>query len=93
MLQPVILEDYVIAIGETHSLEEFVAEAFRLVGLDWREHVDRDPALLRPTDLQVGGANPTKAREKLGWVAKSRMRDVVRQMVDAARQGSTARAA
>jgi GDPmannose 4,6-dehydratase len=77
-------DDFVIATGETHRLEEFVAEAFRLVGLDWRSHVETDPGLLRPTDLAVGRANPAKAREQLGWEAKLRMRDVVREMVAAA---------
>ena len=84
MLQQDRAEDYVIATGETSRLEDFVAEAFRLVGLDWREHVESDPTLLRPTDLKIGRANPDKARGQLGWVASSKMRDVVRQMVKAA---------
>ena len=86
MLQQVKAEDYVIATGETSRLEDFVAEAFRLVGLDWRDHVESDPALLRPTDLKIGRANPEKAREKLGWVADSKMKDVVRQMVAVAQE-------
>lgn len=84
MLQQDQPEDYVIATGNTSSLEDFVAEAFRLVGLDWREHVESDATLLRPTDLKVGRANPGKACEQLGWVAESKMRDVVRQMVEVA---------
>jgi GDPmannose 4,6-dehydratase len=79
-------DDYVIATGETSRLEEFVAEAFRLVGLDWRDHVESDPALLRPMDIRVGRANPAKVFERLGWVASSKMRDVVRQMVAAAQK-------
>lgn len=79
-------DDFVIATGETNRLEDFVAEAFRLVGLDWRKHVETDPALLRPTDLAVGRANPAKARATLGWAAKYRMRDVVREMVAAAQK-------
>jgi GDPmannose 4,6-dehydratase len=86
ILQQETPDDFVIATGETHRLEDFVAEAFRLVGLDWREHVETDPALLRPTDLAVGRANPAKAREKLGWEAKFKMRDVVREMVAAAQK-------
>lgn len=86
MLQQESPDDYVIATGETYSLEDFVAEAFRLVGLDWRKHVESDSALLRPTDLKVGRANPAKARERLGWVAKSSMPDVVRQMIAAAQE-------
>ena len=76
-------DDYVIATGETSRLEDFVAEAFRQVGLGWREYVERDPMLLRPTDLMVGRANPAKARERLGWTASSKMKDVVRHMVSA----------
>ncbi len=83
MLEQDRADDYVIATGETSRLEDFVAEAFRLVGLDWREHLESDPTLLRPTDLRVGHANPTKARERLGWTASSKMKDVVRQMVSA----------
>jgi GDPmannose 4,6-dehydratase len=86
MLQEERPDDYVIATGETNRLEDFVAEAFMLVGLDWRAHVERDSTLLRPTDLTVGRANPAKARERLGWAASSKMRDVVRQMVAAAQE-------
>lgn len=84
MLQQDRAEDYVIATGQTSRLEDFVAETFSQVGLDWRDHVESDPTLLRPTDLKIGRANPEKAREQLGWVAGSKMRDVVRQMVEAA---------
>jgi GDPmannose 4,6-dehydratase len=86
MLQQETPDDYVIATGETNRLEDFVAEAFSLVRLDWREHVESDPTLLRPTDLTVSRANPAKGRKRLGWVASSRMRDVVRQMVAAAQE-------
>jgi GDPmannose 4,6-dehydratase len=82
MLQQDSSKDYVIATGETSRLQDFAAEAFRLVGLDWRDHVESDATLLRPSDLRVSRANPSKAREQLGWTASSRMRDVVRQMVE-----------
>jgi GDPmannose 4,6-dehydratase len=85
-------DDYVIATGETNRLEDFVAEAFSLVGLDWRAHVETDPSLFRPTDLGVGRANPDKARERLGWTATLKMRDVVRQMVAATQESIKARA-
>jgi GDPmannose 4,6-dehydratase len=71
----------VVATGETNTLEEFVAEAFTCVGLDWREHVVTDPTLLRPSEIMVSRANPAKAAQRLGWEACSRMRDVVRMMV------------
>jgi GDPmannose 4,6-dehydratase len=83
MLQSPEPEDYVIATGESHSLEEFVDTAFSCVGLDWREHVVADPELLRPADISHGRGNPGKAREHLGWEAQYRMRDVVRMMVEA----------
>lgn len=83
MLQRDTADDYVIATGETRRLEDFVAAAFRCVGLDWRDHVDVDPSLLRPTDIAVGRANPDKARVELGWEARHRMDDVVRMMVEA----------
>jgi GDPmannose 4,6-dehydratase len=79
-------DDYVIATGETNSLEQFVEETFQLVGLDWREHVEIDPNLFRPTELKVSRADPTKARDVLGWCATYRMRDVVRLMVQAAQE-------
>lgn len=79
--------DFVIATGETHSLEEFVAKTFDCVGLSWRDHVVTDPGLLRPTDLLVGEANPARAREVLGWRARYRMSDVVEMMVEAELSG------
>ena len=75
-------DDYVIATGETRPLKDFVAQAFTAAGLDWREHVESDPALLRPTDLLRGTANPARAAEKLGWRAKWKMNDVVHAMVN-----------
>ncbi len=83
MLQQDQPDDYVIATGETNSLQDFVAAAFAAVGLDWRDHVETDSSLLRPTDLMTGRANPAKAREILGWQAKCRMGDIVRLMVRA----------
>jgi GDPmannose 4,6-dehydratase len=80
MLQQDSPEDYVIATGETNSLEDFIAEAFTVVNLDWREHVDINPTLLRPTDIMIGRANPSKAKNTLGWTAETKMRDVVRKM-------------
>lgn len=74
-------EDYVVATGETHKLEEFVTEAFNCVGLDWREHVITDPTLLRPSEIMVSRANPDKALQRLGWKACYKMRDIVRLMV------------
>jgi len=85
MLQQEKPDDYVIATGESHSLEEFVEAAFSSVGLNWRDHVVLDKALLRPTDLATGRGNPAKALAKLGWQARHRMREVVRMIIEAER--------
>ncbi|MGE5658361.1 MAG: GDP-mannose 4,6-dehydratase [Actinomycetota bacterium] len=85
MLQQEEADDYVIATGESYALEEFVAEAFAYLGLDWREHTASDRSLYRPTEIAVGRGNPSKAKEKLGWEAKYKMRDVVRMMVEGKR--------
>ena len=82
MLQQESPDDYVIATGKTYRLDEFVAEAFRLVGLDWRKYVEIDDSLLRLTDLTAGRANPGKAKRNLDWVAKSSMFDVIKLMVE-----------
>ena len=83
MMQQDTPDDFVIATGESYSLEEFVAAAFSYVRLNWRDYVVMDESLLRPTDLMVGHGNPAKAREKLRWQARYKMHDVVRLMVDA----------
>jgi GDPmannose 4,6-dehydratase len=83
MLQKQEPNDYVIATGESCSLAEFIAEAFDTVGLNWQDFVRVDPNLMRPTDLALGLGNPQKAKEKLGWQAKYRAKDVVKMMVKA----------
>jgi GDPmannose 4,6-dehydratase len=84
MLQRDRPDDYVIATGETRSLEEFVGAAFAAVGLDWREHVTADPSLFRPSDLEGNYANPAKAMRELGWKATVTMHETVMRMVAAA---------
>jgi GDPmannose 4,6-dehydratase len=83
MLQQSVPDDYVIATGQSSSLEHFVELAFAAVGLDWRTHVEIDQALLRPTDLECGSANPAKAASKLGWSARRQLVGVVEMMVQA----------
>lgn len=83
MLQQDAPGDYVIATGETNTLEDFVAETFAQLGLDWRKHVSTDPSLLRPSEIMASRGNPGKAAEKLGWRAENRMRDVIRIMIAA----------
>lgn len=83
MLQDDQPEDFVIATGTTHSLEEFVAAAFETYGLDWRICIESDPTLLRPSDVAFNAGNPAKARRLLNWHAIHQMSDVVRLMADA----------
>ncbi len=80
MLQQEKPDDYVIATGESHSLEEFVAAAFAEVGLQWRDHVVIDPEFFRPTEIAVSRGNPQKAASTFGWRARSQMPEVVRRM-------------
>jgi len=81
MLQQDIPDDYVIATGETHTLEDFVAEAFSIAGLDWHDHVVTDSSLLRASEIMVSRADPTKAADRLQWKALHKMSDVVRLML------------
>jgi GDPmannose 4,6-dehydratase len=83
MLQQDVPDDYVIATGETNTLEDFVAETFSQLGLNWREHVSTDPSLLRPSEIMVSRGNPDKADKDLGWRADNHMSDVIRIMIAA----------
>ncbi|MBN4060623.1 GDP-mannose 4,6-dehydratase [bacterium AH-315-I20] len=83
MLQQETAEDFVIATGESASLEDFVATAFNHVNLDWREHVVSDDSLLRPSEILENKGDASKAKEKLGWQASYHMQEVVRAMMDA----------
>jgi GDPmannose 4,6-dehydratase len=87
MLQRDLPDDFVIATGSTTKLKAFVAQAFAQVSLNWEDHVRTDPALLRPTDIRQGNADPGKAERELGWKATNKAGDVVRLMMDAERQG------
>jgi GDPmannose 4,6-dehydratase len=83
ILQQDAAEDFVLGTGECHSVEEFVAEAFGYVGLDWRDFVETDPRYVRPAEVDVLLADASKARTKLGWETKIDFRELVRIMVDA----------
>ena len=75
---------YVVATGEAHTVEEFVAAAFDHVGLDWREHVRFDQEFVRgPTDPPALVGDPTKIRERLGWEPEVRFGDLVGMLVEA----------
>lgn len=81
MLQQEYPDDFVIATGKTYVLEEFVQIAFAAVDLDWKEHVRQADEFKRPTDLLVSRADPSKAKLKLGWEARTTMPEVVRKMI------------
>jgi len=83
MLQQETPEDFVIATGESHSVREFLEEAFAYMELDWREYVEIDPYYFRPTETEFLLGDALKAREKLGWQPKVTFRELVRLMVDA----------
>jgi GDPmannose 4,6-dehydratase len=83
MLQQEEPGDYVVATGETHSVKEFLEEAFNYVGLDWCDHVEIDSRYCRPTEVDLLIGDPSKAKKVLGWTPKTRFRDLVRLMVDA----------
>jgi GDPmannose 4,6-dehydratase len=83
MLQQPEPDDYVIATGRSHRLEEFVAAAFAHFGLDWNDHVRLDKALHRPTDLASSVGNAAKAERVLGWRAATVMPQVVGHMAAA----------
>jgi GDPmannose 4,6-dehydratase len=85
MLQAETPEDYVLATGETHSVEEFLEEAFGYVDLDWRQHVTTDERQLRPSEVDLLIGDYSKAKTKLGWEPTVRFRELVRMMVDADR--------
>lgn len=83
ILQQDNAEDYVIGTGETHSVREFLAEAFTYTGLDIEKHVKIDPKYFRPTEVEVLVADASKANKKLGWKPSIKFHDLVRIMVDA----------
>jgi len=83
MLQQEDPDDFVVATGASHSVREFLDEAFGYLELDWNEHVKFDPRYLRPTEVHVLHGDAAKARSLLGWTPKVTMRELCRMMVDA----------
>ncbi len=76
-------EDFVIATGESHPLRSFIECAFAAANLDWKDCVDYDPSLLRPTDIMLSYADPSKAERLLHWKAETKMAGVVKRMLEA----------
>ena len=81
MLQKDKPDDYVIATGESHKLEEFISLTFEVLGLDWQAHVVADEQLCRPTDISISRGQPRKAQAELGWQAQYRIFDIIKMMI------------
>jgi GDPmannose 4,6-dehydratase len=83
MLQADHPDDYVLATNETHTVQEFVQEAFGHVGLDWQKYVKYDARYERPAEVDLLIGDPAKAKRQLGWEPKVRFKELVHIMVDA----------
>ncbi len=83
MLQQDQPEDYVVATGETHSVQEFCELAFKHVGLEWRDYVEQDERFMRPAEVDLLIGDPSKAQADLGWKPKTGFEQLVQMMVDA----------
>jgi len=83
MLQQDQPDDYVVATGETHSVREFLEEAFSSQGLEWRDYVEIDPRYYRPNEVDLLLGDASKARQRLGWAPKTTFQGLVRLMVEA----------
>lgn len=87
MLQHEAPADFVIATGRSHSLERFVERCFDLLGLDWRDHVERDDSLLRASDIAESHGDPSRARALLGWEARVDFDEMLRRLISAEQAG------
>lgn len=83
MMQADKADDFVLATGETHSIEELCKEAYEYVGLDWQDHVTVDKRFIRPTETGPLVGDATKAKKVLGWEPKTNFKGLVKIMVDA----------
>jgi GDPmannose 4,6-dehydratase len=82
MMQADVPDDYVIATGETHSIREFLDEAFGHLDLDWNKYIEIDPRYFRPTEVDLLLGDARKAREALGWEPRVGFKELVRLMVE-----------
>jgi GDPmannose 4,6-dehydratase len=83
MLQQDEPGDYVVATGESHSVKEFVVEAFSHVNLEWEKYVTTDPRFMRPAEVDFLVGDASKAGDRLGWTPEVDFKGLVRMMVDA----------
>lgn len=82
MLQQDQPDDYIVATGRTYTLKDFVSQVFRRLDLDWKRFTSSDASFLRPTDILISRADPSKSKKTLGWQVKYDMQDVARMMVE-----------
>lgn len=80
MLQSPSPDDFVIATGDSYSLEQFVEKAFSFYHLDWKKYVKVDKSFLRPLDIKISRADPAKAKRILGWQANSTLDNIIERM-------------
>ena len=73
-------DDFIIATGKTISLEQFVEKTFKFFNLNWKDHVDVDNSLLRPSDIKISKGNPSKAKKILGWSATKNVDDIIKEL-------------
>ena len=86
MLQQEKPDDYVVATGEENSLQQFVAETFRQLGLDWKKHVVSDRKLFRPSDIERSCGNAVKARRSIGWTPQTKFQGVIKKCIVTAKE-------
>jgi GDPmannose 4,6-dehydratase len=82
MLQQEEPDDYVIATGDTHTIQEMVEECFQYVNLDWKKYVKQSPEFMRPAEVSLLVGDPTKAKTKLGWEPSYSWKDILHEMID-----------
>ena len=87
MMQQEKPDDFVLATGETHSVAEFLTEAFSLLGMDARDYLEIDPRYYRPTEVDFLQGDATKAKRILGWESKVKFKELVRLMISAELHG------
>lgn len=83
MMQADTPDDYVLATGETHTVQEFCEKAFAHAGLNWKDYVEVSEKYFRPSEVDFLLGDPTKAKQKLGWEPKTKFEDLITLMVDA----------
>ena len=82
MLQAETPDDYVVATGSTHTVQEFLERSFGACGLDWRDHVETDPRYFRPAEVDLLLGDPSRAKERLGWEAETGVPGLAAIMVE-----------